>query len=351
MMSHIAIDGAEGEGGGQLLRSALALSLATSRPFVMHGIRGKRERPGLQRQHLAGLRLAAEIGAAEVLGDALGSTEVEFAPRALRTGQHMCRIGTAGSVTLVAQAVLPPLLLAQAPSRLVLEGGTHVPSAPPFEFLAETLAPVLEQMGARVTTRLERHGFHPAGGGRIEIEVTPTPRLAALSRMERVVDPALEAHVLVVQLPMSIAQREMHALGSSLGLAEAARTLVGLDDGAGPGNALTLRVRSSASTTVLSAVGRRGVPADRVAHEVAEQAKRLIGAEVPVDEHLADQLLVPLSLGAGGEFLTTEPSSHTRSVAALIPKFVDMRIDLTPMDGPRWRIGVTPNAHAKEASE
>lgn len=170
-MEPLLIDGAEGEGGGQIVRTALSLSLVTGRPFRLVNIRAGRERPGLLRQHLTAVEAAARIGEAHVEGARLKSTQLDFAPKGIRPGDHSFDVGSAGSVTLVLQTVLPALLMAKAPSRLTLFGGTHNPLAPPFDFLVKTIACI----GARVRLDLVRYGFYPAGGGEVRAEIVPSP--------------------------------------------------------------------------------------------------------------------------------------------------------------------------------
>jgi RNA 3'-terminal phosphate cyclase (ATP) len=182
----LTIDGSMGEGGGQVLRSSLALSLLTSTPLRIGKIRAGRARPGLMRQHLMAVHAATTISDAEVSGAELGSTELTFRPQAIRAGDYRFAIGGAGSTTLVFQTILLPLLLgASAPSTLCFEGGTHNPMAPPFEFLQRVFLPLLARMGARVEVSLSRHGFYPAGGGRWSATVHPAARLARLDLLER----------------------------------------------------------------------------------------------------------------------------------------------------------------------
>src|SRR5689334_15022558 len=174
----LTLDGAAGEGGGQILRSALALSLATGTPFRLDRIRGKRRPAGLLRQHLTALNAATEIGDAEVIGAQIGSSTITFTPRAVNPGTYRFAVGTAGSTTLVLQTVLPALMTASGPSELVLEGGTHNPFAPPFDFLARAFLPLIERMGPRFEASLERPGFYPAGGGKFQLRIDPAARLA-----------------------------------------------------------------------------------------------------------------------------------------------------------------------------
>ena len=179
----LTIDGRNGEGGGQVLRTALSLSVALGQPVRVTHVRGKRAKPGLLRQHLTALRAAAEISAGTAVGE-LGGSEIELRPGPVRAGAYEFRIGSAGSTLLVLQTVLPPLLLAGGPSTLVLEGGTHNPLAPPFEFVARAFAPLLARLGARLELELVRPGFHPAGGGVLCARITPPVRAMPLELLE-----------------------------------------------------------------------------------------------------------------------------------------------------------------------
>src|SRR5437764_3869585 len=212
----ITIDGSFGEGGGQILRTSLALSLVTQKPFRIERIRAGRKNPGLLRQHLAAVNAAAQVGYAEVKGADLGSCDLSFAPQAVAAGRYHFAIGTAGSATLVLQTVLPALILADTPSTLVLEGGTHNPYAPPFDFLEKTFLPLLNEMGPQVRARLERHGFYPAGGGRFVVDITPASRLGRLELNERGAITRRAARALVARLPQQIGERELMVIGSKL---------------------------------------------------------------------------------------------------------------------------------------
>ncbi|MFN7134491.1 MAG: RNA 3'-terminal phosphate cyclase, partial [Myxococcales bacterium] len=180
----LTIDGSMGEGGGQIIRTSLACALITGKSFRITKIRARRAKPGLMRQHLTAVRAAAEIGDAEVTGAEVGSSELTFRPGKLRAGDYHFAIGTAGSTTLVLQTVLPALLMASGPSSVVLEGGTHNPMAPTYDFLERCFLPLVERLGPRVSTRLERPGFYPAGGGRWSVQLAPAP-LKGFELLER----------------------------------------------------------------------------------------------------------------------------------------------------------------------
>ena len=333
----LVIDGAMGEGGGQVLRSSLALSAVTGTPFRVESIRARRSRPGLLRQHLTAVRAIAEVCGARMHGDALGSRELTFEPGEVQHGDYHFAVGTAGSTTLVFQTVLPPLLLAAGRSRIVFEGGTHNPMAPPFDFIARTFLPLLQRMGASVTAELKRPGFYPAGGGRFVVDLTGGPPLSGLSLLERgdVEQVGIEARV--SQIREHVATREMKALAGALAdLPIEADTAV--VESAGPGNVAVVTVRTPQLTETFTGFGERGVKAEKVAHRLAGEVRKYLAADAPVGEHLADQLLIPLALGGGGEYRTVEPSLHTRTNIEVIEAFLPDRVKLAERDGFRVEV-------------
>lgn len=181
----ISIDGSFGEGGGQILRTSLSLSLATGKPFRIENIRAGRQKPGLLRQHLTAVLAAADVGGAKIEGATLGSQTLAFSPGEVRPGEYRFSVGTAGSGTLVFQTVFPALMLASGGSRITIEGGTHNSAAPPFDFLARTFLPLMERMGPKVHLQFDRYGFYPAGGGCFCAVVEPVARLRPLNLGER----------------------------------------------------------------------------------------------------------------------------------------------------------------------
>ena len=317
----ITIDGSEGEGGGQVLRYAAALSLLTGEPFTIANIRGGRAKPGLMRQHVTALEAAAAIGSAECSGLAVGSTELTFRPGAVIPGEYHFAIGTAGSTALVVQTVLGPLMLADAPSRLVIEGGTHAASAPPFEFLAHTLLPVLTRMGPRLSVTLERHGFFPRGGGRIVLDIAPAP-LAPIECLDRGAFRHGKVEALITGIPFDIADRELKA---------ARKVLTDWPDDAfaprqlpadhGPGNALLITAAFDHVTEVMSAFGQIGVPAERLAKTAAKRMAGYLASPAFAGPFLQDQLLLPFAMAGAGAFTSVKLSEHTRTAARLIERF------------------------------
>ena len=322
----IVIDGSEGEGGGQMLRSALSLSLVTGKPFRIEKIRGNRSRPGVMRQHATAVEAACAIGGTECEELAVGASELSFTPGKVTPGEHQFAVGTAGSTSLVLQTLLPPLMLADGPSRLVLEGGTHNIHAPPFDFLARTFLPILARMGPRVTATLRRPGFYPAGGGRIEVEIVPAARLERLDLIDRGALRRVEARALIAGLPGEIAVRELAVVASVLGWPEEARRIEQLPERVGPGNVLLLEAEFDHVTEIATGFGQLGVPAHAVAERAAKRMAGYLASSAVAGPYLADQLLLPMALAGGGSFTTVRPSQHSRTGADIIARFLDVAI-------------------------
>jgi RNA 3'-terminal phosphate cyclase (ATP) len=325
----ITIDGSKGEGGGQVLRTALALSLATGSPFRIEKIRAKRTKPGLMRQHLTAVQAAAAVGHARVDGATTGSVTLTFEPQALEPGDYTFSVGTAGSATLVLQTVLPPLLLASAGSRITLEGGTHNPWAPPFDFLQRAFLPVVNRLGPRVDVTLDRAGFYPAGGGRFTATIVPTRAIGRLDLCERGEIATRRVHGVVANLPRQIAEREVRAALEALNWSEEAGEVT-VVNGAGPGNVLIIEIGAEHATEVCTGFGEVGVRAEAVASRASDDARRYLAAGVPVGGHLADQLLPIMALGGGGVFRTVAPSQHTRTNADVVQAFLDVECNMRP---------------------
>ncbi|MBN8526405.1 MAG: RNA 3'-terminal phosphate cyclase [Planctomycetes bacterium] len=328
----ITIDGSQGEGGGQILRTSLALSAITGTPVRIERIRARRPKPGLQRQHLVAVQAAARVCNGHLDGAELHSREIVLTPQAPCDGTYEFDIGSAGSTTLVLQTVLPILLCADGPSQLRIRGGTHNPMAPPVEFLQESFLPVLHRIGIAATLDLARHGFYPAGGGAISAGIQPWQARVPLQLHERGKAIGRHAEVLLANLPAHVASREAQALKHGLhwSHAEVDEREVAAD---GPGNAIIARLRHAAITTVITAVGELRKPAEQVAQDCVRQVQRHLQGDAPVCQHLADQLLLPLAIGAGGSFRTVAPSEHTRTNAAIIAAFLGPVVDIAEQGG------------------
>jgi RNA 3'-terminal phosphate cyclase (ATP) len=337
----IRIDGSSGEGGGQILRSSLSLSLATGKAFRIENVRAKRERPGLLRQHLTAVLAAAEIGGAKVEGASLGSRTLAFAPGTLRPGEHRFVIGTAGSGTLVFQTILPALMTASATSRITVEGGTHNLAAPPFDFLQRCFLPVIGRLGPKVTVNLERHGFYPAGGGCFTAVIEPCSQLSPVDLTERGEITQRKATAIVANLPRAIAQRELDTVANLLNWEREAMEIIEAKNSVGPGNIVLIEVASTTGIVEqFCGFGRLGVSAESVATEAVKEARAYLVSSAAVGEHLADQLLLPFALAGGGVFTVEKLNRHARTNMEVISSFLPVNFSTREETG-RIRVEVT----------
>ena len=329
----IEIDGAQGEGGGQVLRSSLTLSLATGRPFRIDAIRGNRPKPGLLRQHLTCVHAAAEVSGAEVEGAELGSSVLVFRPREVRAGDYDFSVGTAGSTTLVLQTILVPLAQAGASSSVRVQGGTHNKSAPPFGFLRDTFLPQMARIGIGVDLELVRHGFYPAGGGELLARIRPAIESKPLELVERGREGEHAAEILTAGLPARIAEIEAELLGKAFDPGDKPITITSVADSAGPGNVLSVRLCYEQVAEVLTAFGEKGLPAKRVVGQVVRAMRRYLRCDAPVGVHLADQLLVPLALLGGGRFRAVRMTEHARTNVDTVQAFLGDVFDVDEAKG------------------
>ncbi len=337
----LSIDGSYGEGGGQIIRSALALSLVTGKPFRVYNVRARREKPGLQRQHLTAVLSAAEIGQAQVDGAQVGSREFTFVPkRSPEPGEYRFSVGTAGSTMLVLQAVLPALMLAREPSLLTFEGGTHNVHAPPFEFIQKTFLPLVCRTGPDISIELVRYGFYPPGGGRFNVFIEPAGDLRRLDLLERGAILAQRARALVVNIPAHIGERELAVISNQLGWTPDQLQLETSSEAISGGNVLTIEIESESLTEVFTGVGERGVRAEQIASRVVSEARAYLESGAPVGEHLADQLLIPMALAGGGSYTTVTPTPHTTTNIEVVKKFLPVDITTTQLTEDVWKIEV-----------
>jgi RNA 3'-terminal phosphate cyclase (ATP) len=337
-MDMIEIDGSAG--GGQLLRTALSLSLCTGLGFTMQHIRAKRSRPGLMRQHLTAVNASARIGNACAHGAELGATTLRFEPGVVVPGDYAFATGSAGSATLVLQTVLPPLWRCDAPSRLRLEGGTHNPLAPSADFIADTYLPALKRIGIDASIELERPGFFPAGGGILHATVAPSAALHRAEFVERGALQSIEAVALLSGLSSSIGQRELQTLAARFTLPATALHLRQARPSIGPGNALLLHVRHADHAETFTGHGERGLSSEKVAERLADEADAYLRSDACVAEHLSDQLLLPMALAGGGAFTVPTISEHLSSNARLIEKFLAVHIVWSETAAGIWKVVV-----------
>jgi len=337
----ITINGSEGEGGGQILRNSAALSLVTGEPFSITDIRGQRSKPGLMRQHVTAIEAACVIGNAETTGLAVGSSELTFKPGKVTSGDYHFAVGTAGSTSLVLQTVLMPLIFADGPSRLVLEGGTHNMMAPPFEFIERCFLPLINRMGSKVSAKLVRHGFYPRGGGRIEVEIEPAP-LLQIECIKRGPLVTRAATAYVAGLSGDIAEREIKEAKKRLpDWPEEAFAMRTLPESVGPGNIIMIEAVFENVTEISSGFGKLGSSSESIAKEAARRLAGFIASEAFVGPYLADQLLLPFALAGGGQFTTVKPSQHSRTAADIIEKFTGRQTRFEESDKGPWLVTVS----------
>ncbi|GMU82680.1 MAG: RNA 3'-terminal phosphate cyclase [Planctomycetota bacterium] len=344
----LTIDGAAGEGGGQILRSSLALSMLTGKPFRAENIRAGRAKPGLMRQHLTAVLAATRVSSAAVEGAEIGSKTLTFQPNQPHGGDYVFQIGTAGSTTLVLQTILLPLLLADRSSRVVLEGGTHNPHAPPFDFLAAAYLPLINRMGPHVTAACERPGFFPAGGGRIVIDIEPAKRLEGFALLERGEMKTRRAVAAVAGgVPDHVAERELRTIEKTLGWSGSELNLRRVD-GRGPGNVVTLTLEFEHVCEVFTGFGEVSRAAEAVATIAVDQCRRYLKRTAPVGEFLTDQLLLPLAVAGRGEFASTGLSPHATTHIELIQRFLEIDVATKRME--RGETHVTIGQQATDGS-
>lgn len=332
----IEIDGSFGEGGGQILRTSLALSLITGRAFHLRHVRARRPKPGLQPQHLMSVQAAQQIGSATVRGASLHSTDLVFEPGEVAPGTYRFDIRTAGATGLVLHTLYLPLAWrAAAPSQLTLTGGTHVQTSPIYDFLQVTWRAYLELIGLHVTLRLRRPGFYPRGGGVLEADIEPCARLRGLQLDEVVPASAASGVSAVAGLPTSIAERQARRAVHRLRQLETAAAFREEAWGGGPGTVLTVILNTRPVPTLVFGLGARGKPAERVADEAVDQAAAHLAACPPgVDLHSADQLVLPLALAEGpSRFPVATVTPHLATNVAVIRRFLDRDITLHGQEG------------------
>lgn len=341
MTDFLNIDGSMGEGGGQILRTALSLSMVTGKPVHLTKIRQGREKPGLMRQHLTGVRAAKEVCGAKVDGDNIGSTELTFSPGRVQAGTYDFAVGTAGSATLVLQTILPVLLLANDQSTATVEGGTHTPNAPTFDFIDRCYIPAINAMGPTVKVELGSYGFLPVGGGSLKATVTPTKQLSRVDFMKRDPQPKIEVRSCIALLSHDICQREIKALKSRLDLSdEDCRVETDLK---APccGNYVHAEVQSEGCPPAcFTGFGKKGVSAEHVADRVAKEVKVFIETGAVIEKRLADQLLLPMAMAGTGSFRTARPSNHTLTNIEIIKKFLDVSIQVSQETEKVWLVEI-----------
>ncbi|WP_434339566.1 RNA 3'-terminal phosphate cyclase [Motilimonas cestriensis] len=343
-MHYLIIDGAQGEGGGQVLRSALTLAMLTQQNIEIINIRAGRKKPGLLRQHLTCVLASQQICGAVTDGVELGSTRIRFAPGNVKAGNYQFAIGTAGSTVLVCQTVLPALALATGESNVTFSGGTHNGLSPSLCFLQQAYLPILQHMGVVCQVTEHGYGFYPAGGGKWQLNIKPSLQLAHIELSQAGADFAVTQEncgirALLSQLPDSIGQREVETAQKLLNWQQATSRVKQVSS-PGPGNSLQLSIRADTHTNLFERVGEYGVSAERVAKRTAGRVRKFIQSQAAVEEYLADQLLLPIALAGSGRFTTTKPSLHTLTNIAVIKQLLGKAFMVEQLTPVLWQISL-----------
>ncbi len=353
MSDILRIDGSEGEGGGQLLRSALTLSTITGRPFEIVNLRAGRKKPGLRPQHLVCVKACAKLTSGEVSGAAIGSQTVRFHPGPVRPGTYRFDIRTAGSTSLLLQTLILPLALAPKRSILTLTGGTHVPFAPPYHYLARQWVGLLRRIGIEADLTLSQAGYYPEGGGEIRAKIQPADSIAPFQLGPRGALEGLEGLSTVSNLDRSIASRQCRQALQRLD-AEGLAAGIEVRELPSPGRGtmlLLLATFAGGGRACHTALGARGKRAETVADEACDELLAFLDTRGAVDAHAADQLLLPLSLADGpSAFPVPVVTSHLVTNARLIERFLHCTIRIEGEPGQEgWvRIAPTPNRDAAQ---
>jgi len=325
----IQIDGSEGEGGGQILRSALALALLTGKPFKLINIRANRPKPGLAAQHLACVRAASQIGGANYKGGTLGSSVLHFEPSSVKAGNYRFVINTAGATALVLHTVYLPLILrGGAPSTVQITGGTHVMAAPSYHFLETTWAGYLAKLGVELSLKMIRPGFYPRGGGEIEATLQASSRIRGLKLTSCPALTTAGGFAGIADLPASVGKSLARRLKHKLKMAEVESHISEETWENGPGAVAGVIFRQAPVPTVFTSLGERGRPTEAVADAAVEEALAFRTSGWPVDPHSADQILLPLAFSDdASEYAVSEVTNHLLTNIDTVKRFVDRDID------------------------
>jgi RNA 3'-phosphate cyclase len=340
----IEIDGSKGEGGGQILRTALTLSLITGKPFRLRRIRARRSKPGLRPQHLAALKAAAEISQAKVEGARLGSKRIVFSPGTTLAGEYHFKIGTAGSTSLLFQCIYLPLSLSGGSSSIQIDGGTHVPWSPCFDYLSSNWNHYLRKMGLHIQLELHLAGYYPKGGGELHAEISHPEVLRGLNLMERGELERISCFSLSSNLPEHVAERQ--AKRSTTRLSEYSGLLeksIAQIPSPGIGSALVLLGEFEHSIVCYFGLGAKGKSAETVADEAVDQFRNFILRDGALDKFLSDQILLPLIFAEDeSNFTTSEITQHLITNADVIHTFTTAHIEISGGLGERGSVHIRP---------
>lgn len=326
-MRTIEIDGSLGEGGGQILRTALSLSCVTGHALRLFNIRKGRRKPGLMPQHITCVNAAAMICDASVRGNEARSQELAFVPGKVRGGTYVFDIGTAGSCSLVLQAVLLPLVIVDRDSLVTIRGGTHVPYSPSYHYISEVFIPMLERLGIRVEPQIKKYGFYPKGGGEVSFRVFPSGHIGGLDLCKRKELKSLRGYSGVSGLPVSIADRQRNSIVERVKVSADVQVI----EAPSPGQGTFVFLKAGYANTLagFSALGKKGKPAEDVGREAAEQFENFHSTSACIDQHLSDQIVIYLSLAhENSSFTTSQITRHLMTNLQVIEKFLNIEYQI-----------------------
>jgi RNA 3'-terminal phosphate cyclase (ATP) len=338
----LEIDGSYGEGGGQILRTALSLSCLTNSPFRMLNIRKGRKKPGLMPQHIMCIHALTLISNAKAKGDSMGSSELVFEPSAVKTGDYVFDIATAGSTSLLLQALLPPLIFADNPSSVTLKGGTHVPFSPSFHYISKVFIPVLSMLGVTLTAKINNYGFHPKGGGEITVNIEPAQNIQASCLLTRGDIRTIKGISCIANLPLSIAERQRDAafkMISQSGLT--AEINAHTVSSPGTGTFIFLKPETDTCHSGFSSLGERGKKAEYVGEAAAREFLEYYRTPACLDHHLADQIILYLAVANGeSSFTTSRITDHLLTNLWVIDRFLRLKYTIAGKKGILGRVTV-----------
>jgi RNA 3'-terminal phosphate cyclase (ATP) len=340
MNNVIEIDGSLGEGGGQVLRSSLSLSMFLQQPFTIKNIRAGRPRPGLMRQHITAVKAAAKICNAKVKGAEISSLKIEFYPGKVQTGTYKFDVGSAGSTTLVLQTLLPVLMVAEGTTEISLSGGTHNQYSPPLDFLVNTFLKQINKMGPRVSVDSKAYGFYPVGGGMFTVKIDPVKELKQIEILSRGKNIGKKAFAYSSKINEEIGENEMIIVAKKLGWIKENCESV-MVESPGPGNVVMLIDENEHTKEVLTGFGRKLYVLKRVVADAIAEYSEYVQSEVPVYKYLADQLIIPMVIAGAGRFITSEPSLHTLTNIEVVEKFLTVDVSVNKLNQEQWLIDIS----------
>lgn len=340
----IEIDGSFGEGGGQILRTALSLSCLLNKPFRIFNIRKGRKKPGLMPQHIVSVKAAAQLSGAEVIGVKQGSMELLFRPNIIKGGDFSFDIGTAGSACLVLQTILPSMVFSNTRASVMIKGGTHVPFSPSFNYISEVFVPTLRGIGITLKMDIESYGFYPIGGGLIRAEVSPCGKINPIRIIERGRIREIRGYSCVANLPLSIAERQREAFIKGIGPLGIPLNIELMNVASpGQGTFLFVKVLSENAIAGFASLGAKGKRAETVGEEAAKEVLRYLETDAALDPHLPDQIVLYLSLCKEESVITTSSiTEHLLTNLWVIGRFTDFRYAIEGDKGRPGLIRINP---------